>query len=153
MPSTTSSQNTSHTGYVTAQVKKKKRKKKKKEEGIVRVIIFFFFFQTLLSLPHTLPLVHSAPPSPPSFFQQDHRKILKNFYAPSHLLFKVKVSNLFNWILYAFAWGYFDLIFDNDIHVIYEFWKWYSCVYIYLWVLYWWNYLMSGFIDFTMMVI
>ena len=33
--------------------------------------------------------------------------------------------------LYAFARGFLYLNFDNDTHVIYEIWKWYSCVYMY----------------------
>ena len=47
---------------------------------------------------------------------------------------------------------YFYLSFDNDTHVIYEFWKWYLCVYMYEFCLggfIWW----AGFLVFTMVAI
>ena len=48
------------------------------------ITFFLFYFLSFFSLQHffhslILPPLHSTPPSPPSFFQQDHMKILKNF--------------------------------------------------------------------------
>ena len=44
--------------------------------------------------------------------------------------FEVKISKFFGGF-YTFAWGYFYVSFNNDIHVIYEHWKWYLCVFMY----------------------
>ena len=101
----------------------------------ISLICFFFFsfhLNTLLSITLILSTGTSIPhpPFPPSFFRQDHRKILKNLETPSHPFFKVKISNLFGGF-YTFAWGYFYLSFNNNTHVIYEHWKWYLCVYMY----------------------
>ena len=62
------------------------------------------------------------------FFRQDHWKLFWNHYAPSYLLFEVK----FLIFLVGFFFFFFNLSFNNDTHVIYELWKWYSCVYIYI---------------------
>ena len=69
-------------------------------------------------------------------------KILRTHKYPSHLFFQVKISHLFGGFC-TFAWGYFYLNFNNDIHVIYKHWKWYLCVCIY--GLFWWNYLLIGY--------
>ena len=101
----------------------------------ISLICFFFFsfhLNTLLSITLILSTGTSIPhpPFPPSFFRQDHRKILKNLEILSHPFLKVKISNLFGGF-YTFAWGYFYLSFNNNTHVIYEYWKWYLCVYMY----------------------
>ena len=44
--------------------------------------------------------------------------------------FEEKISHLFGGF-FTFTWGYFYLSFNNDIHVIYEHWKWYLCVFMY----------------------
>ena len=44
--------------------------------------------------------------------------------------FEEKISHLFG-RFFTFTWGYFYLSFNNDIHVIYEHWKWYLCVFMY----------------------
>ena len=90
-------------------------------------------------------------PSHHHFSSKITGKILKNPKASSSFLFEVKISHLFGGF-YTFTWGYFYLSFNNDTHVIYEHWKWYSCVYMYeFWS--WWMYLMSVFMIFTMMAI
>ena len=114
---------------------------------LILVLLFFFIFtqhntthiHTLLSL--TLPLVYSS--SPPLFFRQDHRKTLKNI-THSHKLFEVKVLiNLCGY--YVFVWGYFYPSFNNDVLEIYELLGWYSCNFVYGFLI-WWTNLMSGFI-------
>ena len=101
----------------------------------ISLICFFFFsfhLNTLLSITLILSTGTSIPhpPFPPSFFRQDHWKILKNLETSSHPFFEVKISNLFGGF-YTFAWDYFYLNFNNNTHVIYEYWKWYLCVYMY----------------------
>ena len=73
----------------------------------ISLICFFFFsfhLNTLLSITLILSTGTSIPhpPFPPSFFRQDHRKILKNLETPSHPFFKVKISNLLGGF-YTFA--------------------------------------------------
>ena len=75
--------------------------------GAISLICFFFFsfhLNTLLSITLILSTGTSIPhpPFPPSFFRQDHWKILKNLETPSHPFFKVKISNLFG-RFYTFA--------------------------------------------------
>ena len=101
----------------------------------ISLICFFFFsfhLNTLLSITLILSTSTSIPhpPFPPSFFRRDHQKILKNLETSSHPFFEVKISNLFGGF-YTFAWDYFYLSFNNNTHVIYEYWKWYLCVYMY----------------------
>ena len=102
---------------------------------------FFFFF--LSNTTHT-PLPHSPTSTllttiPTIIFPTRlPENSLGTSKAPSSLLILIKTRNLLVG-LYVFAWGYFNLSFDNDIHVIYELWKWYSWFYMY-------GYCLGGFI-------
>ena len=96
-------------------------------------LLFFFFFSFSHTLLSTLIFSTSTstppPPFPPSFSGKITGKFLGT-HKHLHILFEVKISNLFCGF-YTFAWGYFYLSFNNDIHVIYEHWKWYLCVFMY----------------------
>ena len=92
---------------------------------------FFFFFifgRTLSSLLQTL---HQHFHTTTIIFPA---RSLENSWEPintfTSFFFEVKISHLFGGFC-TFAWGYFYLSFNNDTHVIYEYWKWYLCVFMY----------------------
>ena len=100
--------------------------------SLTSYFLFFLFFSLINS---SLSLAHPLPPIPPCHHLPIH--FSGNITGKSlgiskhlHLLFEVNISNLLVG-LYAFAWGYFYLSFNNDTHVIYKHWKWYLCVYMY----------------------
>ena len=97
-------------------------------------LLFIFLF----SLIHS-SLLSSSPPTLPH--HHHHHLFHYHFLARSPenccepintftSFFEVKISNLFGGF-YTFAWGYFYLSFNDDTHVIYEYWKWYLCVFMY----------------------
>ena len=105
--------------------------------GRLTSCLFFFFFPSSSLICSSL--LSSSPPTLPH--HHHHHLFHYHFLARSPenccepintftSFFEVKISNLFGGF-YTFAWGYFYLSFNDDTHVIYEYWKWYLCVIMY----------------------
>ena len=104
--------------------------------GSLPYFSFLSFSSFSFAVEHISSLLQTILPAPPyhHFHRHFSDKITKKLlWTHKHLyifFLRKKISHLFGGF-FTFTWGYFYLSFNNDIHVIYEHWKWYLCVFMY----------------------